>query len=436
MAPFFFASLCVIPRKEKDDAGSIIVSPDTIYFDSEFVAQKTRPEISFYLIHGVYHILMMHHIRRAGRDPVKWNLACDVFINSCIYESFKIKPGQEKPVTGPGGETAFLKMPEDEPFIDDIDIKTDTPEMIYYWFDSDDESDTGKKLKKLRAAGNGRLDLVDDEKSREETEVMKQRSALRLRKKIETVYDQIRPTDAARGKGNSAEKISGEIEGVNLIDWRVVLRSKLTALEKDEKSLSHPDRRFAYRGMYVEGPVIEEDALTDVKVCIDTSGSMTDEEILSALYQIKNILKQYRTTSELVFWDEEVHSAGPFENLHQLKLAEKKTTGRGGTNPDCLFEYFSGSQYKGERPRLLLIFTDGYFELPDRKYAREFGNETIWVIITEKNTRWMHEAPAFGKTVYMKKPGDYRKMIRERLGNISKDTEQDKGNYPGDYLTE
>lgn len=438
MAPFFFASLCVIPREETEGLGGLVVSPETIYYDPAFVLETERPELCFYLMHGIYHIMMMHHIRGNGRETVRWNLACDVYINSCIYHSFGVKPGGAgRPVTGPGGETAFLKMPESEPLIEDINVKEDTPEMIYYWFQSDDESETGKKLKKLKASGNGRLDLIDDEKSRQESESVKQRTALRLKKKVETIYDQIRPTDAARGKADEDIAVSAGGDE-NLIDWTVVLRSRLTALEKDEKSLSTPDRRFAHTGLYVEGPVIEEDALTEVKVCIDTSGSMTDAEIASALYQIHSILKQYRTEAELVFWDEDIESAMPFENLHQLHLAESKAAGRGGTNPDCLFAYFSRRsrhRYRGEKPRLLLIFTDGYFDLPDRKYAAEFGSETIWVIMTDQNKRWKHQAPAFGKTAYMKKPGDYRKMIQERIGNGDRDTEHADGNNPGDYLT-
>ena len=103
---------------------------------------------------------------------------------------------------------------------------------------------------------------------------------------------------AGKGKGHSgvAEAFVDE-ELIPKINWRNVLMNRLISMMSDEKSLSTPDRRFIHSGLYVEGRRMEDEKLEDIKIAIDTSGSMTDLDIAVAFGQIKQLLKTYKTSA-------------------------------------------------------------------------------------------------------------------------------------------
>ena len=86
--PFLFASLYAIPRVESEEIEGISVSPGTFYYNSGFVRTCTRPALLYFMIHGLYHILMRHHARGFDKDPQLWNKACDLYINKCLADAY------------------------------------------------------------------------------------------------------------------------------------------------------------------------------------------------------------------------------------------------------------------------------------------------------------------------------------------------------------
>ena len=177
--------------------------------------------------------------------------------------------------------------------------------------------------------------------------------------------------------------------------------NRLIQMKSDEKSLSTPDRRFVSRGLYVEGETKEDEMLRDVKLCIDTSGSMSDEDIAIAFVQIKQLLKTYKTEAEVIYWDDGIQDVVQFEDYNGLRLAQLRATGRGGTNPNCIFELFTSREYRiglKPKPELIVIFTDGYFGGPSEKYKTKFGRDVLWVISGENKGF----SPPFGKIAKLK----------------------------------
>ena len=580
--PFLFAALYVIPRIESSEVGAISVSIDKIYYNSHFLSKITRPQLTYYLIHGLYHILMRHHLRGAGKEPFTWNKACDLYINKCIQNAFDADPTKGKTlIISPEGEHVFLEMPEGELFDEGIDIETDTPESIYMQLmeeqkddqesndeerdensddpgpfgksgkggtgdkgsegdkgegsaddsngkggeqddqgeqdsdnssdesnsentdnkqssenesseagsssgndindqdsshnsgsdtenqnhpdgdgnngngqgqsetkgntsdnpeQSDDSGDNGNDLDnspadhnndgtdnsgknsqdnessssdsddslKYNDAGSdmtGRMDLIDDADSQKESSTSHTQKMSRLLSKIKTIDKQM--SDAKQGRGMVADPVAeAEIraQDINRMNWRVLIRNKLIAVTTDEKDLSHPDRRFVHKGLYLEGPVIEEDQLSGIKLCVDTSASISDVDIQVALLQIEDLLKSFNLNAELVFWDEEIEGIIPFTDSHEFRLGKKLAKGRGGTNPDCIFEAFEQTNKRGHtvpKPSLVIIFTDGYFDPPNLKYKRAFANNTIWVLSAKDSVNESEFNPGFGNVVLL-----------------------------------
>ena len=134
--------------------------------------------------------------------------------------------------------------------------------------------------------------------------------------------------------------------------------------------------------MVLPGPKkLEPDSLDNVKICVDTSGSIGDKELGMALAQVKQLLNTYKASASLIYWDTEVHCEEPFEKIEEaLKI---KPLGYGGTDANCIFRYFETNadykKHKKKPPSIIIIFTDGYFGPVDTKYKNKF-KDTIWVI--------------------------------------------------------
>ncbi|MBR1453153.1 MAG: hypothetical protein IJ593_00685, partial [Lachnospiraceae bacterium] len=180
---------------------------------------------------------------------------------------------------------------------------------------------------------------------------------------------------------------------------------RLTQRMTGERSLAHPDKRFSSMGIYYEGDVPAEDKLEGIKLCIDTSGSMSDKDIAIAVAQIIQLCKLYKTQADLIFWDDGIQSITPFTELTQDDLRNYRAMGRGGTNPNCIFEEFMKKEYTmgtKVKPSLIIIFTDGYIATVESKYTRYFGRDTVWVLCSESSIPVDQFNPTFGKIATFK----------------------------------
>ena len=172
------------------------------------------------------------------------------------------------------------------------------------------------------------------------------------------------------------------------VNWRSVLKRYLTKASQKEYTFAHPDKRFLTRRnpdgsrQVFAGPhMADAGELENIKICIDTSGSITPKDIGQALSQIEDMFKQYKADAELIYWDTRVRAVYPFKQYKEL--LSKEPMGGGGTDANCIFDFFETNKdyklHKKPVPSLIIIFTDGYFGEVDGKYKRKYKN-TIWII--------------------------------------------------------
>ncbi len=178
------------------------------------------------------------------------------------------------------------------------------------------------------------------------------------------------------------------------IDWKRLFRNQLKELNVQISTFSSPDRRYLGRGMYMPGPKkLEAEKLKGVKVCIDTSGSMTANELGECFTQVKDMLKTFELDAEVIYWDWEIENKDKFKSLKEFRAIKPK--GGGGTNPSCVFEYFESRECK-DKPSVVIMFTDGEFGEVKVSSKRKY-KDTIWVIKNNKG----FTAP-FGKVAPLK----------------------------------
>ena len=165
------------------------------------------------------------------------------------------------------------------------------------------------------------------------------------------------------------------------INWKALLRNKCTLATQKVNTFSAPDKRFLTRGMKLPGPKrLDNDAIENVKICIDTSGSISQEDLGVALGQIYQMFRQFKAKAEVLYWDTQVRAIYPFENPDEL--LNKKPMGGGGTDANCIFRYFEETkEYRiglKKRPNIIIVFTDGYFSDIEEKYKKY--KDTIWIL--------------------------------------------------------
>ena len=149
---------------------------------------------------------------------------------------------------------------------------------------------------------------------------------------------------------------------------------------------------YYQKAIYPGNSDLDELKLEGVKVCIDTSGSVSDEDLMYFFGQIDKLLREYKVKAELIYWDATIQSTGEFSNFKELERV--KLTGRGGTDPSVVFNYFDSKKCK-IKPIVTLMFTDAYFSTDDitPKQHKKY-KDTIWILT--KNGDSNFKAP-FGK---------------------------------------
>ena len=183
--------------------------------------------------------------------------------------------------------------------------------------------------------------------------------------------------------GNGEGGLLREIEKAMApkIDWRSIVRQKLTAANRTDTSFNSPDRRFLSTNTILPGPrKIEPNTIADVFICIDTSGSISAKELGIFFRMLQDLLNKFHCVGEIVYWGTVIEAVYQYKDWKEALKA--KPVGGGGTEVNCVFEYFEGRDFKTrkkKKPKLIIIATDGCIGSVNPKY-KKWKNETIWLL--------------------------------------------------------
>lgn len=299
-------------------------------------------EWRFVMAHEFLHAALLHHMRSAGKDAYLWNIATDYVINGWLVE---MKVGV---------------MPEGVLY--DPSLKDMSAEEIY------DEiiRDMRTYMKKNTFRGNGQGDIMGKRTpgafggaSRGVSLDEFYRNALGQGLEYEL---------ARRGRGFLPAGLEQEIRALAVppVPWDVKLSEWFNAhirpLEK-HRSYAHPSRRQSCtpdipRASYV---ITEsEKSSRTFGVIIDTSGSMSNEEIGKALGAVASYAASREVlAARVVFCDASAYDAGymtPDDIAGRVKIL-----GRGGTRLQPAIDLFQRAKdFPKDGP--ILIITDGGIE--------------------------------------------------------------------------
>ena len=150
--------------------------------------------------------------------------------------------------------------------------------------------------------------------------------------------------------------------------------------EITDYSFSPPDRRFDDSPFFLPDFNMPEEEVRDILFMIDTSGSMSDDQITAAYSEIKGAIDQYdgRLQGWLGFFDAEVVEPKRFEDEEEFRAI--RPAGGGGTRFDIIFSYVE-KHMQDQLPVSIIILTDGYARFPKEKKA--MGIPVLWLLNNE-----------------------------------------------------
>ena len=162
-----------------------------------------------------------------------------------------------------------------------------------------------------------------------------------------------------------------------LTDWKRILKRYFNEYGKKSRE-SHPNRRFASRGGVlggIPGRSKIKSALSNILIVIDTSGSMSPEEIVLITSEVGNIMKSVSIKKyDIMLWDD---SAYKVINVKSGRIPLKITDIHvGGNNIQA---FFDGLEEYKLNPKLIIFFTDGQWGnmQTSTKFANG-GKNFIW----------------------------------------------------------
>lgn len=166
----------------------------------------------------------------------------------------------------------------------------------------------------------------------------------------QAIKEAVAATEKARGTiPHGLEESVAEWLKPPVISWRSLLKKFLAASIKSgsKRSWKRPNRRF---GDTQKGKL--SDRIVSVSIAIDTSGSISNEDLRDFVNEMKAIKACYKGSMTVMECDAEIHNTYKLDKYKRVKTSFK---GRGGTSFIPVFKYIKEKKLKTD---LLIFFTD------------------------------------------------------------------------------
>ena len=373
------------------------------YFSPAFLDDIDDKELDFVLMHEILHVVLRHCFRYGERNRLLFNIACDIVVNSTIMQE---KGGDEKSITlrkygvamhlTPDGREGYLFTAEE---VYDMLLssgkyrkKAGIGEGLG---GGENEGKKGKGKGKGTNGGKGGDGYGWDSHERwgkhgENTPV-----ADAWAKRFLDACEGVNARAAITGVGDLplfAERMLKDLLN-GQVDWRVIL-NEFVQEDVCDYSFSPPDKRFSSSPFLLPDFNEREDSVRDLLFFVDTSGSISTDDLTAAYSEIKGAIEQFhnRLQGKLAFFDASVKE--PIYDFEDVdSLLSIRPVGGGGTSFYAVFDYVA-KKMKHELPSMIIILTDGYAAFPNEAAAMDVP--VLWVLNNDDIT------PPWGKVARIK----------------------------------
>ena len=366
--PFLGALALRLPMIAADSKWCQTTSTDarSFYYNPAYIDALSVEQAQFVLANQALHCALSHFARRQHRSKFRWDIACDHAINPLLVKDGLIPPPGTLVLECYEGMTAE----EIYPFIgeNDSDEPDEQPQH-----DGDGSGDSKDEAKGREQDSSGRGEAKGAAPPPPLSASEQESLAAQWQQRLAGAAQQ---AQQAGKLGGLLGRMVGELMQPKM-PWRLLLARYMTQYARDDYSYMRPSRR--------EGAMILpslRSAQADILVVLDTSGSISEQEIDEFISEIDAIKGQLRARIVLHACDTALAEEGPwlFEPWDEFRFNEP-IQGGGGTDFRPVFEWISR---QGREPDLLLYFTDAQGSFP----PVEPGFPVLWLVKGKAAVPW------------------------------------------------
>ena len=357
-SPFFAALALFVDFRFTEEVPIAATDGKLLFFHPEGYGDLNPSERDAVFLHELLHAALLHPSRRGVREPELFNIAADIVVNGMVAaeESVDLPQGaiRNKKLEHLSVEEVYellQKQPvKKRPSLQLADLLK--PGSMDSELDDGDEEGDGVE------GGHDPAGELHD---------LHDRSALEAHWK--QAIQQAKVLASSQGQGRlpaGMQRHLGEIADPQ-IDWRSQLWRYLVRTPTD---FSGFDRRFLHRGLYLDH--LEGEGV-QVFCCIDTSGSIDEDQMSQFIGELTGILSSYPML-DCKLWFADADCYGPYE----LDSASEIPTPEGGGGTDfCPFFIDIKKAWSGDHEAVCVYLTDGFGDFPDE--IPDFP--VLWVIV-------------------------------------------------------
>jgi len=356
--PFFGSLLFRLKGRESQSIKTMATDGVSLFYNPDFVDTLNAATLCGVLAHEVLHPGLQHHVRRSGRDPKRWNEACDYAINPILLD-------------------AGLHLPEGI-LVDDC-FREMSAEQIYNQLQKESEQEPRDSDETRETAGDGTAspDATPGDSSEPSAPVTEGGigqvlDAPAADAETSTAEEQAREWSISVNQAVTLAKQTGKVPaGLERsldgaaeasIDWRELLRREWSGTTPADYNWMRPNRRHIWAELYLPGVVRE--GIDEVAIAVDCSGSVNSRQLRLFETEVRSILEGQRPQRVYVlYFDAVVNKVETFEAGQRVSL---NPVGGGGTEFGPCFEWLDEH---GVRPQALVFLTDLYGSFPDSEPA-------------------------------------------------------------------
>jgi len=356
-----------------------------LYYSKEFVLNETPEALATVLLHESLHCLMSHSARFASLDQMSgnsiiWNLAGDCSINEILDQSQMVWTEKVTPVK----------------FSDFVDqglqpgMLTETSYFkLLKWHEENAGLATELDCGSITDNHNRAYEISKDDKS---SPIVKKEQQDIIRDRV--AGDILQST---KNRGNLPAGLVSWAESYlePKIDWRRILGTKLrkaiaSVAGRRDYSYVRPSRRqsaIKEIGSSIILPAMRQPAPPRVAIVVDTSGSITENDLKQMISEVYGIVKAVGVSSgiNVIACDSEAYPPEKLSSnssIHHLKL-----TGGGGTD---MGEGINAALRIKPSPHIIVVLTDGFTPWP---LTKPRNCDTCIAVLTNINSK--EDVPAW-----------------------------------------
>lgn len=348
--------------------GTLATDGRNFYYNSAFVLSlKSIDKVIFGFAHEVLHCLYDHIARTGSRDKKISNIAQDYVINADLVRH---KVGTK---------------------IDEIDIIYDDKYYGWAWEAVYDELMKNVQYINIEDLADMLLDDhleegdEDGEGNGPDKDGVSRKRPVISKEERERLKDEFREAILQAAQGAKPGSLPSGVERMvkNMTDpklnWRDLITMKIPSLAKNDYSYQRPNKKYQYSGIVMPG--LQREEAIDVCIAIDTSGSISQQQLEEVLSEIVGLMDMYAEfTLRIWQFDTAVYGYETFTKDTAQDLLGYEMKGGGGTSFQANWEFM---KEEGIEPKLFIMFTDG--ESWDGWGQEDYQDDMLWIINNKYN---------------------------------------------------